>query len=132
MYLMSGLDRSNLGNAKIAGLTDDLRLSPSQYAVAASMIYASYVTGEIPSNLLLKKFTPSRWLPFLCLSWGLYVPLDCRRVPGRLTRPFFFPCRVTVGTGFVKTYPSLVVVRLILGFAESGLVRLLIHALGQA
>ncbi|KAH7101364.1 MFS general substrate transporter [Auriculariales sp. MPI-PUGE-AT-0066] len=99
MYLMSGLDRSNLGNAKIAGLTSDLHLSPQQYAVAASMIYASYVTCEIPSNLMLKKLTPSKWLPFICLAWGI----------------------VTLGTGFVRSYPSLVVVRLILGFTESGL-----------
>ncbi|EJD54226.1 MFS general substrate transporter [Auricularia subglabra TFB-10046 SS5] len=99
MYLMSFLDRGNIGNAKIAGLTTDLKLSPQQYAVAVSMIYASYVTFEIPSNLLLKKLTPSKWLPSICLAWGI----------------------VTVMTGLVHNYPSLVAIRLILGFVESGL-----------
>ncbi|KZV96950.1 MFS general substrate transporter [Exidia glandulosa HHB12029] len=99
MYLMSFLDRGNIGNAKIAGLPEDLGLSSKQYSIAASMMYVSYVTCEIPSNLLLKKLTPSKWLPTICLLWGI----------------------VTVTTGLVHNYPSLVAVRLLLGFVESGL-----------
>lgn len=31
LYLLSFLDRGNIGNAKIEGLSDDLRLTPGQY-----------------------------------------------------------------------------------------------------
>lgn len=135
MYLMSFLDRGNIGNAKIAGLPEDLNLSSKQYAIAASMMYVSYVTCEvrlpapllvgliiappvtqIPSNLLLKKVTPSKWLPSICLLWGMCV-LACS--PWHLLTHV----SVTVTTGLVQQYPGLVAVRLALGFVESGLVR---------
>ena len=36
-YLLAFLDRSNLGNAKVAGLADDLKLTGTQYNLAATV-----------------------------------------------------------------------------------------------
>lgn len=36
LYLLAFLDRSNLGNAKVAGLADDLSLTGEQYNLAAT------------------------------------------------------------------------------------------------
>lgn len=43
LYLVSHLDRANIGNAKIAGLTDDLGLSGIQYNIALSLFFIPYV-----------------------------------------------------------------------------------------
>ncbi|KAH0613577.1 uncharacterized protein H6S33_005463 [Morchella sextelata] len=46
LYLMSFLDRSSIGNAKISGLSADLGLKPVQYNIALSIFFMSYVSFE--------------------------------------------------------------------------------------
>ena len=70
LYLLSFLDRGNIGNAKIAGMEEDLNLSGTQYSLCATVFFFSYSAFEIPSNLLLKKFRPSVWLPAIMVAWG--------------------------------------------------------------
>ncbi|EJU06610.1 MFS general substrate transporter [Dacryopinax primogenitus] len=92
MYLLSFLDRGNIGNAKIAGLTTDLGLVGNKYNIALTMFF-------VVSNLVLKKFRPSRWLPGIAIVWG--IVMTCM--------------------GLVSTYGQLVAVRVCLGVAEAGL-----------
>lgn len=47
LYLMSFLDRSSIGNAKISGLVKDLNLKPVQYNIALSLFFVSYVSFEV-------------------------------------------------------------------------------------
>ncbi|TVY57273.1 High-affinity nicotinic acid transporter [Lachnellula cervina] len=46
LYLLAYLDRSNIGNAKIAGLDSDLHLSSSQYQWLLTIFYISYILFE--------------------------------------------------------------------------------------
>ncbi|KAG6361209.1 hypothetical protein INS49_009433 [Diaporthe citri] len=57
LYLISQLDRANIGNAKIEGLDKDLGLSGVQYNICNSIFFVPYVLLEVPSNVLLKKFS---------------------------------------------------------------------------
>lgn len=43
LYLISHLDRANIGNAKILGLTEELGLSGMQYNIALSLFFIPYV-----------------------------------------------------------------------------------------
>ncbi|OJT03631.1 High-affinity nicotinic acid transporter [Trametes pubescens] len=99
LYLVSYLDRGNIGNAKLQGLLTQLDLTGQKYNIALTMYYLAYLLFNIPANLVLKKFRPSRWLPGIALTWGMVATLQ----------------------GLVKTYPQLVGVRVCLGMAESGL-----------
>jgi sugar (pentulose or hexulose) kinase len=47
MYLLSYMDRTNIGNAKIAGMGDDLGLTSNQYSVALVVFF-----GASPYNYL--------------------------------------------------------------------------------
>lgn len=47
LYLMSFLDRTSIGNAKIAGMDKELGLTPGQYNVALSIMFVSYVSFEV-------------------------------------------------------------------------------------
>ncbi|KAF4594385.1 hypothetical protein EYR40_009189 [Pleurotus pulmonarius] len=80
MYLFSFLDRGNIGNARLQGLTTQLGLVGNQYNIA----------------LRLK---PSRCLPGITVAWGVIMTL----------------------MSLVKTYPELVITRVLLGIAEAGL-----------
>ncbi|KAL5514524.1 hypothetical protein ACEPAG_1840 [Sanghuangporus baumii] len=96
MYLCSFLDR---GNAKLAGLVEELKLDGNKYNIALTMFFIPYCLFECPANLVLKKFRPSRWLPGITIAWGTVMIL----------------------MGLVKTYPQLVGTRICLGVAEAGL-----------
>ncbi|KAH9813292.1 major facilitator superfamily domain-containing protein [Melampsora americana] len=54
LYLACYIDRSNIGNAKVAGLVNDLGLTPSQFSIALSVLC---VGAKI-------------WLPLLVFCWG--------------------------------------------------------------
>lgn len=99
LYLLSFLDRGNIGNAKIQGLQTDLKLTGPQYNLCATVFFFTYCAFEIPSNLLLKRFRPSIWLPSIMVAWGTVMTL----------------------MGLVKSYHGLLVARIFLGVAEAGL-----------
>jgi MFS family permease len=100
LYFFSFLDRTSISNARVAGLQTDLRLSNTQYNIALSVLFVSYVSWEIPSNLLLKKIgRPSLYLPSIVLIWGIITTLTC----------------------LVQNFAGLVICRISLGFAEAGL-----------
>ena len=99
LYLLSYLDRVNIGQAKIDGLMEALNLTSAQYNACLSVFFATYVAFEIPSNLILKKLRPSRWIPSIMIAWGIVMTL----------------------MGLVHSYGGLLACRLILGAAESGL-----------
>jgi hypothetical protein len=46
LYLLSFLDRSNIGNARIAGLERDLKLSGEQYEWLLTAFYITYILFE--------------------------------------------------------------------------------------
>ncbi|KAG1740813.1 MFS general substrate transporter [Suillus paluster] len=99
MYLLSFLDRGNIGNAKLDGLVTQLDLTGNRYNIALTMFFIPYCLCECPANLVLKVFRPSRWLPGISLSESTVRTL----------------------MSLVKTYPQLVGVRACLGIAEAGL-----------
>lgn len=45
-YMLSFLDRSNIGNARIAGLSEDLHLSSLQYEWLLRVFYITYILFE--------------------------------------------------------------------------------------
>ncbi|KAJ5804575.1 uncharacterized protein N7518_000878 [Penicillium psychrosexuale] len=99
LYLLAFLDRGNIGNAKIEGLVDDLHMTGPQYNWTLTVFFFTYCVFELPSNLLLKKLRPSRWLPLIMVAWGIVMTL----------------------MGVVKDYGGLLAARLFLGIAEAGL-----------
>lgn len=99
LYLFSFLDRVNVGNARLYSLESDLGLVGNQYQTAVSILFVTYIIFEVPSNLVLKKFTPRYWIAFITTAWGIIATL----------------------TGLVNSYGSFVACRILLGTVEAGL-----------
>lgn len=57
------------------------------------------VLFEVPSNMVMKAWRPSMWLPTIMIAWGA----------------------VMVSMGFVKNFEGLLVARIFLGITEAGL-----------
>ncbi|KAH6618454.1 MFS transporter-like protein [Boeremia exigua] len=99
IWLFSFIDRSNIGNANIAGLSTDLALRGTQYNVALLIFYIPYILADVPSNWLVKRFRAGVYLPVLITLWGL----------------------VCTFMGFTTSFAGLVVCRALLGLFEGGI-----------
>lgn len=83
------------------GLTD------YNFAVALMIFSFAYFLFEVPSNILLKKLRPSRWLAFLMFGWGM----------------------TSMCLAAVHDTPSIIGIRFVLGMFEAGLFPGLIYYL---
>lgn len=115
LYLFSFLDREscstyfkqathpqpgvNIGNARLYGIEEDLGMTGNQFQLAVSLLFVTYVSAEVPSNLIIKKMRPSRWIAFITVGWGTVATL----------------------MGIVQSFGGLIACRLILGALEAGL-----------
>ncbi|KAH7125310.1 major facilitator superfamily domain-containing protein [Dendryphion nanum] len=100
MYLLAFLDRVNIANANVFGLSTELHLTTNnRYNIALVIFFVPYILFEIPSNVLLKKLKPRIWLSICMFGFGL----------------------VTMLQGFVQNYAGLLVTRFFLGVFETGM-----------
>ncbi|KDQ61513.1 hypothetical protein JAAARDRAFT_76589 [Jaapia argillacea MUCL 33604] len=99
LYLLSFLDRTSIGNAKLYGLEADLHITDQQYLIALTIFFFSYSIFEVPSNVFLKRLRPSIWLSLLMLLWGIMMTVQ----------------------GLVHNYGGLLGMRWMLGTFEAGL-----------
>ncbi|EXJ80591.1 hypothetical protein A1O3_06873 [Capronia epimyces CBS 606.96] len=105
MYLFNSLDKSNLGNAKTAGLEKTLHLTGDDYNLLLSIFFVPYVLTAPFLGIMGKKFGPSRVLPVMMLSFG------------------FFTLMVVA----VQNFAGLFAIRWFLGMAESAFFPLVIY-----
>lgn len=115
-YSMAFIDRSNIGNAKIAGMSKDLKLVGLQYNIALTAFFPPYCLLEVPSNIILKLLRPSIWITILLFSW---VCLLWIQNLGEAETNVVKGLVMTL-MGLVHTYEGLVIARVFLGVAECG------------
>ncbi|CAN9311514.1 unnamed protein product [Alternaria alternata] len=75
LYMLSFLDRSNIGNARIAGLADDLKLSSTQYEWLLWAFYVTYILFEW-MTLMYRIVPPHIYISLCILSWGVVASLQ--------------------------------------------------------
>lgn len=68
--LFNALDKGNLGNAKTAGLANDLGFVGNQYNIIVSIFFVPYVLFAPPIAMLGKKYGPRRALPIMMFCFG--------------------------------------------------------------
>lgn len=96
---MCFLDRTNVGNARLLGLEDDLHLVGLYYNNALAIFFPFYIFAEIPSNMMMKRFRPGLWITTIMFAWSITM----------------------ITMGFVHNYQGLMACRVFLGISEGGL-----------
>ncbi|KAF7561150.1 hypothetical protein G7046_g2985 [Stylonectria norvegica] len=107
MFLLNGLDKGNLGNAKTAGMDKDLHFKSNQYNLALSIFYIPFVLTAPPLGILGKKYGPSRVLPCMMLVFG----------------------SMTVLAVTAQNWAGIMALRWFLGMAESAMLPLIMYYL---
>ncbi|KAK3343442.1 major facilitator superfamily domain-containing protein [Lasiosphaeria hispida] len=70
MYLLNFLDRSNLAQARQGTLEKDLGMTNTDFNLATSIFFVGYLLMQLPSNLLITRLRPSRYLTAAMALWG--------------------------------------------------------------
>lgn len=99
MYVLAFLDRVNIGNANVYGLSKELKLTGHEYNNCLVIFFVPYVLFEIPSNIILKRLRARVWLSICMFGFGL----------------------MTVLQGLVQNYGGLLTVRFFLGVFEASM-----------
>ncbi len=70
LYILAYLDRVNVGYAAVQ-MRADLHLSDTVYGIGAGVFFIGSALFDIPSNLILAKVGPRRWMARIMISWGI-------------------------------------------------------------
>ena len=105
MYLFNSLDKSNLGNAKTAGLEADLNLGDHGYNIILSVFFVPYVLTAPFLGILGKRYGPHIVLPCMMFGFGSFTLL----------------------VAAVQNFGGLLALRWFLGMAESAFFPLVIY-----
>ncbi|KAI0479429.1 MFS general substrate transporter [Xylariaceae sp. FL0804] len=97
VYFFAAIGRSDLANAKIAGLSDELQLSAKDYSNAASFFLIGYIVFQLPGTVMIKQIRAPVQFAGAMLLWGFF----------------------TVITTLVKTRGQLLALRFLIGGAEA-------------
>jgi ACS family tartrate transporter-like MFS transporter len=96
-YIVAYLDRINIGFAAFT-MTQELRITSTQYGFLTGIFFWGYFLFEIPSNLILHKMGARLWIARILVTWGMIAMLG----------------------GLVHNVSQLYVIRFLLGVAEAG------------
>ena len=96
-YFLNYIDRNTLASARLNGLEDDLGMEGTDFNTAVSILFVGYVLMQIPSNMMITRIKPARYMSAWMLVWAV----------------------VSGCTGAVQNYAGLVVCRFFLGITES-------------
>jgi ACS family pantothenate transporter-like MFS transporter len=62
--LIKWIDTSNITNAFVSGMKEDLNLYGNQYNYIIVSWTVGYIIGQLPSNLILTRVPAHIWIPF--------------------------------------------------------------------
>lgn len=94
------LDRGNIANAITDNFMEDIGITQNQFNVGQQMLSLGIVLFEIPSNMILYRVGPGKWLTLQLFLFGT----------------------VSTFQAFQKNYGSFVATRFLLGITESGFI----------
>ncbi len=98
-FVFAYLDRVNISFAKLQ-MQSDLGFSDAVYGLGASIFFVGYFLFEVPSNMILHKVGPKRWIARIMVTWGI----------------------ASAAMMFVTSETSFYVLRFLIGSLEAGFV----------
>jgi sugar phosphate permease len=96
-YSLAYLDRANYGFGVAAGMAQTLHISGKEVSLLGAAFFLGYFAFQLPGAALAKRWGVTRVVFVLLIAWGAFAAL----------------------TGVIRSYPWLLLDRLLLGIAES-------------
>jgi MFS family permease len=96
-YFINSLDKTNISLASL-DMDKALGLTDAAFGLASGLFFVGYFIFEVPSNLIMSKVGPRKWIARIMISWGIIAGL----------------------TALASGPASLYTLRILLGVAEAG------------
>jgi ACS family tartrate transporter-like MFS transporter len=106
-YMVAYIDRVNVSFASLQ-MNDDLKFSATIYGLGGGLFFLGYALFEVPSSLMLSRFSAPQWIARIMMTWGI----------------------LAAGMLFVRTPLQFYVLRFLLGVAEAGFFPSVIYYFG--
>ena len=103
LYILAYLDRVNVGFAAVE-FKHDLSLSDTVYGYGAGIYFIGQLLFDLPSNLILGKVGPRKWIARIMISWGI-VATCMMFVVGAKS---FFAMRLLLGITEAGFFPGII------------------------
>ncbi|KUJ19372.1 MFS transporter [Mollisia scopiformis] len=102
LLIVTYIDRTNIANAKIEGMTTELNMKHNDYNISLWILNIPYICLALPSNMLMKTgfARPAIYLSGLMFCWSL----------------------CTIGLGLTRSYKGVLVCRFLMGCFEAGFI----------
>ncbi|KAB8261228.1 major facilitator superfamily domain-containing protein [Aspergillus pseudonomiae] len=103
------LDRMNIASALTGGFGKDIHIDQSTVNLGNQLMFLGIIVLEIPSNLVLQKLGPDKWIPAQVLAFGTMATFQV----------------------FLRNRTGFLVVRSLLGLAEAGYIPASLYTLSK-
>src|SRR5687768_3206267 len=103
MYVLSFLDRANIGFAKQA-FQVSAGISDAAYAFGAGLFFLTYALFEVPSNLIMHRIGARLWMCRIMVTWGL-VSAAMMFASGEIA---FYFLRMLLGAAEAGFFPGVI------------------------
>ncbi|KAH6665184.1 putative pantothenate transporter liz1 [Halenospora varia] len=107
--LIKWIDTSNITNAFVSGMKEELGLYGNQYNYIVVSWTVGYIIGQWPSNFILTRVPAHIWIPFLEIGWTVF----------------------TFSLAGAKSYEAMLGLRFVVGLFEAGYWPALYYILGS-
>ncbi|MDI3389533.1 MFS transporter [Streptomyces sp. B-S-A8] len=101
-YFMSYVDRTNIALAK-THLQADVGVSVAAFGLGAGLFFVTYAFLEVPSNLIMYRVGPRRWIARIAITWGMVTAL-MMFISNEVT---FYIGRIALGAAEAGLYPAM-------------------------
>ena len=98
--ILAFLDRVNVSYAALT-MNQDLGFTAEVYGIGAGIFFAGYVIFEIPGALWAEKWSPSKWIARIMVTWGIV----CMLMAFIENETQFFIYRFLLGACEASLYP---------------------------
>jgi ACS family tartrate transporter-like MFS transporter len=102
-YFISYIDRINVGFAALQ-MRADIDLSTHHFGLGASLFLITYCVFAVPSNAMLERFGPRRWIATIMVIWGC-LSMSMALIQGPYS---FYAFRLALGAAEAGFLPGVI------------------------
>jgi ACS family pantothenate transporter-like MFS transporter len=104
-YFMKSIDQSNISNAYVSGMKEELNFQGRQYNLLDTFFKTGYALFLVPSQVMINKVKPNYWLGFSETIWGI---LTCLCAIAKKPEDLY-PIRFFIGAFESSSWPGIIV-----------------------